>query len=123
MTDASLVRQLRELEASHLRPDVRSSPDSLAALLADEFVEFGSSGRVFDRQAVLASAAADAPFQSRIDDFDVRSLGPDAALTTYCLTAWATSERDATVSLRSSVWVRRAGQWLLVFHQGTRQPT
>src|SRR5206468_12618079 len=40
--EASLERELRELEESHLRSDVRSSPESMGALLADEFVEFGS---------------------------------------------------------------------------------
>ena len=67
--DTDLERVLRALEESHLRPEVRASPESLRALLADEFVEIGSSGRVLDRAAVIASLSGDAPFQSRVDDF------------------------------------------------------
>jgi len=55
MPDATLERELRELEESDLRSDVRSSPGFISGLLADEFVEFGSSGRIFDREAVIAS--------------------------------------------------------------------
>ena len=38
---------LRTLEERLLQPDVRRSAQAVASLLADEFVEFGSSGRVF----------------------------------------------------------------------------
>jgi hypothetical protein len=38
--------QLYQLEQRLLQPEVRRSKDDLAILLADDFVEFGSSGRV-----------------------------------------------------------------------------
>jgi hypothetical protein len=118
-SDTSLESQVRKLEESHLRSDVRSSPESMLALLADDFIEFGSSGRIFDRAAVIASLSGQPGFESRIDDFVVRALSPDVALTTYRLSVWSTSEGKARVTLRSSVWVHRAGRWLMVFHQGT----
>ena len=117
--DANLEQELRDLEESHLRSDVRSSAESMGAFLADEFIEFGSSGRIFDRAAVIAFIAGDVNFQFRIDSFAVRALAPGAALTTYRLSAWTDSESQARVTLRSSVWVHRTGRWLLVFHQGT----
>ena len=40
-------------------------------------------------------------------------LGPDVVLLTYRLDG---VERP---SLRSSVWVRAEGRWVLLFHQGT----
>jgi glyoxylase I family protein len=115
----SLERQLLELEQSHLRSGVRSSPESMRELLAEEFVEFGSSGRVFDRTAVMASISDQADFGSRVDDFVVCRLVPDVALTTYRLSAWTESGGPVRVTLRSSVWVKRSGRWRLVFHQGT----
>jgi hypothetical protein len=118
-SDPNLERQLRELEESHLRADIRSSPESMRALLADEFVEFGSSGRIYDRAAVIASLSGQPHFNSRIDDFVVRALSSEVALTTYKLSAWSTSGGQVRVTLRSSVWVHRAGSWVLVFHQGT----
>lgn len=117
--DANLQQELRDLEESHLRFDVRSSAESMGALLADEFIEFGSSGRILDRTAVLASISGNAACQFRVDSFAVRALAPGIALTTYRLSAWTDSESQARVTLRSSVWVHRAGRWLLVFHQGT----
>jgi hypothetical protein len=94
----------------------------MRALLAEEFVEIGSSGRVFDREEVIASATGARAFQSRLDEFGVRSLAPGVALTTYRLSAWPESESHARVTLRSSVWVHRSGRWVLVFHQGTLAP-
>jgi hypothetical protein len=109
---------LRALEERHLRHETRTSREAMSALLADDFVEFGSSGRVFDRDAVLAAASADTPFQWRIDDFVARSLGAGVALTTYRLSAWSDAG-SVRVTLRSSMWVEREGRWVLVFHQGT----
>jgi len=117
--DANLEQELNDLEESHLRFDVRSSAESMGALLADEFIEFGSSGRILDRTSVLASISGNAACQFRIDAFAVRALAPGAVLTTYRLSAWSDSESQARVTLRSSVWVHRTGRWLLVFHQGT----
>lgn len=117
--DKNIERQLRELEESHLRSDVRSSPEAMQDLLAEEFVEFGSSGRVFDRAAVIAALSSESGFESRIDDFVVRVLSSEVAVTTYRLSAWPISGGQARVTLRSSVWAQRVGRWLLVFHQGT----
>ena len=117
--DLDLERHLLALEESHLRHDVRSSPQAIQALLADEFIEFGSSGHVFDRAAVITSLSSQAAFQSRIDEFAVRLPAPGVALTTYRLSVWLVSDGPARVTLRSSVWVHRAGRWVLIFHQGT----
>ena len=114
MTQPELERHLRSLEERHLLYEVRSSPDAMLALLAEEFVEFGSSGRIFDRATVLASVSGQPAFQSRIDEFAVRALAPGVALATYRLSAWSESEGNARVTLRSSVWVQRAGRWVMV---------
>ena len=41
------------LETSLHRPEVRTSALHVAELLTDEFVEFGKSGRVYDRQVTI----------------------------------------------------------------------
>ena len=118
-SDITLERELREREESHLRYESRSNPQCMADLLAGEFVEFGSSGRVFDRAAVIEATSGRAPFQFRVEAFAARALAAEVALTTYRLSAWSESETEARVTLRSSVWVHRAGRWQMVFHQGT----
>ncbi len=117
--DSDLEEQLRVLEESHLRPEVRSSAEALQALLAEDFVEFGSSGRLFNRAAAVEAAGREATLRWRVEEFTVRSLGPTVALATYRLWTWSGSHDHARITLRSSVWVQRDRRWLLVFHQGT----
>ena len=49
----SIEAHLRTLEEQLLQPAVRKDATRLDALLADGFIEFGSSGRVFDKQAII----------------------------------------------------------------------
>ncbi len=114
-TSKTLKAELLALEERLLDPAVRAVPAQVRALLAPEFVEFGASGRVFDRDAILAMLASEPPriaLQAR--GFKVRLLAPGAALTT-----WRVTRDDGIETLRSSVWQQHAGQWLMVFHQGT----
>jgi hypothetical protein len=118
-TDPELHSHLRTLEESHLRPEVRSSPEALGALLAEDFLEFGSSGRVWDRQVILEDVPDEAPFRWSMEDFAVRLLAPGVALTTYRLSVGSVEGTDVRTTLRSSVWVQRGGRWVMIFHQGT----
>jgi hypothetical protein len=117
--DVNLEGELRPLEECHLRAGIRSSAAAIGALLADEFVEFGSSGRILDRAATIELLSKHPALRFRIDAFVAHPLALGAALTTYRLSEWSVSESQARVTLRSSVWVHRDGRWLLVFHQGT----
>ncbi len=117
-----LEAQLRELEESHLRPEIRSSPEALRSLLADDFVEIGSSGRMWDREKVITALSGETAFTAAIEQFSVKSLAPGVALTTYRLVITADGSANARLTLRSSIWVQRGGHWLLLFHQGTPVP-
>lgn len=115
----NLQSHLRTLEESHLRPEARSSPEALGAVLAEDFLEFGSSGRVWDRQTILEDVPSEALFRCSIEDFVVRLLAPGVALTTYRLSVGPVEGTEMRTTLRSSVWVQREGRWAMVFHQGT----
>ena len=107
---------MRERELDLLRPDVRRDPVRVRALLHPDFLEFGSSGRIWDRDSV-PEATADGAVRMEIDQLHARRLGPDAVLLTYRTTTPGRS------SLRSSTWIRADdGEWLMLFHQGTPQP-
>jgi hypothetical protein len=114
-TDAELLA----LEHSHLLPEVRRSAVRMRELLADDFVEFGSSGAVHDRDAVIRSLAGERNHRAAIDGFSVQLRSPDAALTTYRLASQSENAPAVRWTLRSSLWVRRDGRWQLLFHQGT----
>ena len=112
---AALTAELKALELRLLDPAVRGTPEAVAELLAPEFTEYGASGQVFDRSAIVAALAAEGTRVARkLSRFAVRPLGTDAALATCRV-----KRADGFETLRSSVWQRREGRWLMVFHQGT----
>jgi hypothetical protein len=114
---------LYELETALHKKEVRSSPQALAALLADDFIEFGSSGRIFARAAILEALkneSVDQPIQ--VEDFQVRELSPEIALVTYIASRTAPYGSISVRALRSSLWKREGEVWRMIFHQGTRIP-
>ncbi|HWB12625.1 MAG TPA: DUF4440 domain-containing protein, partial [Pirellulales bacterium] len=107
--------RLQDLELTLLRPDVRKS-DRVAELLADEFIEFGSSGSVFTKPQVMAALRAEGSVEISASQLKVHLLAPDVALVTYR----ARCQGEPVVhSLRSSIWKQNQGRWQMVFHQGT----
>jgi hypothetical protein len=92
-------------------------------LLADDFREFGSSGRVWSRESILDLLATEEPYTApAIADFATQSLSHEAALVTY-RTIRVSAESDAPQeTLRTSLWVLRGDRWQLLFHQGTKIP-
>jgi hypothetical protein len=109
---------LRSLEEQLLKPEVRASPDEVGYLLADEFIEFGSSGRVYDKRQIseaLQQETPDPTTRISLVDFVARRLAFEVILVTY-----RTIRPDRPESrLRSSIWKLIEGRWQMVFHQGT----
>jgi len=109
--------EILELERSCLDPEVRASPDRLASLIADDFVEFGSSGRVWDKAAVVDEVPTQSGVALTLSDFEAMRLAPNLVHTTFRVSI---REAGATRhSLRSSLWTSRSGRWQMLFHQGT----
>ncbi|WP_226939097.1 DUF4440 domain-containing protein [Janthinobacterium sp. FT14W] len=120
--NAHLAAHLQALEAALQSQAVRADSARLAALLADEFVEFGSSGNLWTRAATLADLPAEDFCPRSISDFQARLLSDDVAFVTYRSQRLASTALAASASLRSSLWKRRDGRWQMVFHQGTPIP-
>jgi hypothetical protein len=114
-----LARHLKSLEERLLAADIRRNASALERLLHDDFVEFGSSGRVFDRASIIAALADEAPHEYTMSDFRLKALSSDAVLVTYRLTRLGSSRDRAIATLRSSVWKQADGEWRMMFHQGT----
>jgi hypothetical protein len=113
------LAEMRALEESLLKPDLRSSPEVLQRMLADDFLEFGASGRSYDKQQVIAGLLNQVEEEFVIDDFCIRHLAPGVILTTYRVTRRRNPSHVAPYSLRSSVWKYLLGHWQMLFHQGT----
>lgn len=115
--------QLFELETSLHKNEVRNSSQAVAALLADDFIEFGSSGRIFNKAAIIEALKTEiVDGHPAIANFQVRELAPGVALVTYIATRRAGEEPTVFRALRSSLWRRSNGRWQMTFHQGTRIP-
>lgn len=118
MESDSLCEHLLQLERELLRPEVRRDPARVAALLDPEFVEIGSSGRLWSRDEILHLLAAASGYEPpQVEDFQLRPLAPDLALVTF-----RTRRTTGSLTLRSSLWRRHATDWRCVFHQGTPEP-
>jgi len=118
MEDVSLFQML---EISLLCPEVRASKDAVSKLLAEGFVEFGSSGRIYDRDQVidgLVQESSAPPVDRTAYDFSVRRLSEVAVLVTYRVSRRMPNGEEFQ-TLRSSIWQLTGDQWQMVFHQGT----
>ncbi|WP_201314858.1 DUF4440 domain-containing protein [Dyella sp. EPa41] len=114
-----LLAHLIDLETQLHRQDVRANAEWLRQLIAGDFFEFGVSGAVWTRDAVI-DALKDETFSPReATDFRLTLLADDVALLTYRAHRGVTAARPAADSLRSSIWRLREGRWQMVFHQGT----
>jgi hypothetical protein len=111
---------LRAREQALLDPAVRRDRARVAELLADDFLEFGSSGRIWTREAILDLLVTENYDPPAMEEFQCDLIGEDVALVTYkTVRADAASGMRAEV-LRSSIWIREAGDWRVRFHQGTK---
>ena len=73
-----------ELETSLHKTQVRNSTESTSALLSDAFIEFGSSGRVWNKASIIESMRREAVDQQvTVMLFAARELAPDVVLVTY----------------------------------------
>jgi hypothetical protein len=109
----------RRLEERLLQSDVRKSAEDVAALLAGDFIEFGSSGRIFNKQQIIAALQDETSIRISLTNFRVQLLAPDVSLITYLAIRLDATENQSASSLRSSIWKLIEGRWQIVFHQGT----
>jgi ribonuclease HI len=106
----SIVESLeRELSG----PDVRGDIGRTGVLLHPDFMEIGSSGRVWTRDAMMMALEEDPGRHTELEILGADRIGTSAVLLTY-----RSYSRSGTV-LRSSLWVLDGSKWRLRFHQGT----
>ncbi|MGF9649590.1 ribonuclease HI family protein [Pseudarthrobacter oxydans] len=104
---------VEELERELLGPLVRGDIGRTAVLLHPDFLEIGSSGRVWTRDAMMMALEEDPGERTDIEILGADRIGTGAILLTY------RSYARSGTTLRSSLWVLDGGRWRLRFHQGT----
>lgn len=119
-TRAKDAATIKRLERRLQLPSVRTSQAQLDLLLADDFLEFGSSGAVYNKRQVIADLLADPenkrPRYATMQGVKLNWLADGVALMTYRGTK--TNSHTARAN-RCSIWKRIDRRWQMVFHQGT----
>ncbi len=114
-----ITKIIYDLELSLLKPEVRSSKEALDKLLADDFIEFGSSGNKYTKQDILERLPNTLEkVEYLVSDFNVDTPSENIVIATF-KTVRTTDGKDKVVSLRSSHWRKADGSWQMFFHQGT----
>ena len=131
MNRDNLAEHLENLENFLFDPVARRDILAVSLLLAEEFREFGSSGRIYTKLDILAELSIEQPVVITLTDFVCQLLAPTAALVTYRSLS-SHDNRAPTQALRSSIWILRSpvkqyahspaeeATWQMIFHQGTR---
>lgn len=114
-----LLHHLLHLEQRLLSRVVREDAAELALLIADDFIEFGASGGIWNKSDVLEALPQQTFTPRTVSQFTFKQLSEDSALVTYHCHTGAVDQRMPADNLRSSVWRRHGEQWQMVFHQGT----
>ncbi|WP_443069516.1 nuclear transport factor 2 family protein [Sulfitobacter sp. G21635-S1] len=111
------MQELHAIEHSLWATVSRFDPDLMEQVFADDFAEFGRSGRRYTRTEMLFSPDQATPIDATLHQMMSRALSDDISIVTYVSevrydgsTEWAN---------RSSIWDSSSGGWKLRFHQGT----
>lgn len=119
--EKDLQKTIYDLETTLLKPEVRSSTKDLDLLLADDFMEFGSSGEIYNKKMILERLPKDteiSPVQFEVSDFQVKELSENVVLATF-KTDKILPDNSRATALRASIWKNTNGNWQMIYHQGT----
>lgn len=117
---SDITHTIKELELSLLKPEVRSSRDTLDKLLADDFVEHGTSGNTYSKLDIL-ERLPNSPGNTKytMSDFSVEMLSEDVAIAKF-KTEKIADGKDKVISQRISHWRKTNKGWQIFFHEGKR---
>jgi len=120
MTTDRDVADVLELERELQTPECRRDRARVIALLADDFIEVGASGRVWDRPSTLQLLGTEAQ-KSTDAVIEVHDLAGRVIGDGFVMARWD-SARGGRRARRTSLWRRDPAGWRLVHHQGTPLP-
>lgn len=87
-------------------------------VLADDFFEFGRSGKIYTRDECINVARGTINVVIPLLDFKVHKLSDGVFQVTY--KSIVTCEYEIEQANRSSIWLKTANGLKLKFHQGTK---
>lgn len=116
-----LKEHILQLENDLLKAEVRKSPKRINELLANDFIEFCSSGDEYHYKDgdVFQAQDDDSTLDWEISDFQIKEISNDCILSLFKLIKHDVVDENKKYSLRSSIWKNYDGKWKMFFHQGT----
>lgn len=117
--DVDIHEELKLLEESLWRAETRFNDAYMDGIFADDFCEFGRSGRIYQRQEMLPSKGNGEEIDATLPlrGFRVRALSDDIVQVMYI--SEVRYGQQVETGNRSSIWRRDENGWKLCFHQGT----
>ncbi|AAO90538.1 DUF4440 domain-containing protein [Coxiella burnetii] len=113
----SLFKKIFENEKKLLDP--KNYLDEITELLADDFIEIGSSGHVYYRNDVIFQLSNLNIQEIKILNFEAKLVEKNIVLVLYKAEKKISNSNVTQISFRSSLWKRVKGTWKIIFHQGT----
>jgi hypothetical protein len=111
---------LTRLEESLWVEATRFNESVMQGTLAEDFFEFGKSGKMHTRDAVLGAAHHSIGIVLPLRELGIRLLDQNTAQITYISETGSPGSR--LLARRSSIWSKTPQGWQLRFHQGTPIP-
>jgi hypothetical protein len=108
---------LERLEESLWREETRFDSKLMDEVVAQDFFEFGRSGRIYERADTLSAGRQPIDALLPLPNLKIRLLNEDTAQVTY--DSGVKHKRVVEYGRRSSIWSRTKRGWVLRFHQGT----
>ena len=108
---------LQRLEEELWREETRFDRHRMDKVFAEDFFEFGRSGRCYPREDTLDAKPQPIAPVLPLPNLNIRLLTPDVAQVTY--NSAVTYHGVVEHARRSSIWTRTRSGWQLRFHQGT----
>ena len=111
-----IIDEIKSLEKSLLQPNTRQSEEALNQLIAEDFIEFGVSGKIYHKKDILTLLPKEQHSNEiKLFDFEMKQLCEDVVHITY------KTILEEKVVLRSSIWKSTIKHgWQMCFHQGTK---
>jgi len=117
----SVKEHILQLEGDLLKSEVRKSSQMISDILANDFIEFCSSGNEYHYKNGDTFQEQDNIKELcwQIVDFKTKELSNDCILAMYKLIKHDEPNENKKYSLRSTIWKYIDEKWKMVFHQGT----
>ena len=106
---------IENLERSLLKSEIRASTRILDQIFCDGFIELGKSGRLYNKQDIIAELTGAPQSSALFSDFDIRALSD-----TLILAGFSSTNNGRTVR-RHSLWEKTGKDWRILYHESERE--